>query len=122
MFSLFKCTKKEKAKEVKPEVQEEKVSNEMVEESLYDGLLCLRAAGEEKTYKDVTGLYEFRGIVYFKPKDGSGKVLDESGNSFTDNLKKLYPDERFTSVNISTLKVRPVVIANVMLFADTENN
>ncbi len=73
MFSLFKCSKKEKTKEVKQEVQEETVSKvTLEEESLYDGLLCLRATGEEKAYKDVTGLYEFRGIVYFKPKDGSG--------------------------------------------------
>jgi hypothetical protein len=75
-------------------------------------VITANKARELVAYKDVTGLFEFRGEVYYRERKGSSGKHIASNKSFTDKIKELYPDQfmKASSSDISDLLVTPLII------------
>lgn len=66
--------------------------------------------GETVTYGDVIGFFKFRDTIYFRTKGVSGREVENVSVSFTDSIKKAYPEE-FAYVlakDISNIAVQPL--------------
>ena len=75
-----------------------------------DYVIRLSAKKEEVSYKNVSGLFCFRGEVYYKPNGGAGKSLTANDVAFGNSIKERFPEEfeNCTLQAIGAVMVQPL--------------
>lgn len=75
-------------------------------------ILKLVPNGEPVEYSDVLGFFKFRDTLYYRGKGVSGKTVDNSQVSFSENIKDTYPLEfsNILSKDVGKIMVQPYII------------
>lgn len=78
-----------------------------------DFTLAFNKSGKKCTYKDSVGFFAFRSDIFYRVKGSAGKSV-VNGESFSDFIKKKYPDEfkNYKATEVSKIMVTPLKAEN----------
>ena len=74
-----------------------------------DFTLAFNKSGKKCTYKDSVGFFAFRSDIFYRVKGSAGKSV-VNGESFSDFIRKKYPDEfkDYKAAEVSKIMVTPL--------------